>query len=1614
MPPRVVNGYLTNVDMKKMPLLLNIAIPLFALYFVSIPFSLTAQETNVGSGDWVLRVTLSSSACLTSEFSVSGGATYRINSDETLNIYNNGIINGFGDSWERESFSCPPCRSIRTDDDPVCESDPSDPRCFEIVCSTCSRYVCRSTTPLLTFNSAVNSCQSFSSGVFSFRFHPKVPGRPTVSPQCAGTESSILLTAPDVESFQWEVSKNIFSGWTLIPGKSGNLVTITYSELVASGFSPSDLSGNLFARVKDPSCNVRTSPPSFSFLLYKPSPQFTPQPFSPSCNSGVNSDNGKIEITISNGSVSGYKVTLLYGGSLQYQDNFLASEFPLLIDKQRLLNNGITFLSGIIPGNWQVNVQNNENVTLLGNCGITQSINVPVAPQITLAESSKENAKCFGENTGEFSVSVSNGTADFTYFINGSPTVKTADSPVRNPRFDHLIAGNYAAQVIDANGCSSDVVSIPILEPLVLMVSTSVANPPFDVLCKGKSTGAIDVDVTGGNGGYVYSWSATGSYSPYVIPPVQDISSVNAGIYSLIVTDAKGCQPGATPHQVTISEPLVDFTANASKVLQGGGFDMTCALNDGEISLALTNENLPLQSVTWLRNAVNFVPSNPLNVTDLGPGNYSVTVVDNHGCDAAASITLNPHPGITVITQATSSFNGFNTKCPASDEGAGQVLSVTNGFGTLSYAWFDGSIGPSVSDLIPGSYNVTVTDGNGCSDSKALVINAPPAIQPQLQVTSNYNGAHISCPSAGDGRMEAFPLNGFGSYRYSWAHDISLATKFADGLSQGLYKITVTDDYGCSIEEPLMINDPATMDLTLTKKTYNGSDMSCHNVPDGEIQLTVTNGASPYVYTWSNNETTQNIAALAPGDYDVIVTDANLCTQTKSATIINPASLNVIVEHTNNFNNFDISCYGLADGRTKAVPGGGTGPYTYTWSNGAATNVNNGLIAGNYAVDVLDANGCATNGTITLIEPTLFKLSGTIDNPVSCFGLMDGQVSLSSQGGVTPYEYSRDQIAWQLQPLFAGLDMGMKDFYGRDANGCLLSIQKNIPQPDVIGITFQNIIDARCNDPVGSAEAVATGGNAGYNYSWFDDVTNQPFNSGAVLQNAIAGIYRVEVKDAKSCVASELVAVSSIGGAVFAVDNITPVSCFGFTDGASSISAPTGIAPFSYLWTDGQTTPTAIGLSAGRTFITVTDGLGCKALKQVIVPTPDPLTSQYTKTLPLCVGDCNGEIISIPAGGTSPYSYNWTTLGKTTDRVNAICAGTYDLLITDANSCLLTEKVELKNPDDLKIVPQITKPICLGRCDGSIAVTGVGGSGPYSFEWESGPSLSVISTICPGDYKVTMKDANDCLATDQFTLPNGDPLPLDLGTKATLCVGQSKVVDAGIIWVQSAWTSDIGFTSTASSVTIREPGTYFFKGVNAIGCVGLDTFRLETSRDLLKAEFLVPAEAFVGDTLVAIDISWPLPERVEWNYPTSFKQLAATSPDILNVQPAEAGTFSVSMRSFLAECRDLREKTILVSAKDNTNTGGRLGYSDSDLIKEFALYPNPNEGRFQVRVALSEEKEIQLKVVQFPIGIMKSEFRSNTAKNFNVNFDLPDLSQGLYIVLLRVGKEERFLRFFKE
>jgi hypothetical protein len=215
-------------------------------------------------------------------------------------------------------------------------------------------------------------------------------------------------------------------------------------------------------------------------------------------------------------------------------------------------------------------------------------------------------------------------------------------------------------------------------------------------------------------------------------------------------------------------------------------------------------------------------------------------------------------------------------------------------------------------------------------------------------------------------------------------------------------------------------------------------------------------------------------------------------------------------------------------------------------------------------------------------------------------------------------------------------------------------------------------------------------------------------------------------------------------------------------------------------------------------------------------------------------------------------------------------------------------------------------------------------------------------------------------------------------------------------------------TSSAQNITIEEAGMYWLEVKNSSDCVTQDTFLLETSNELLNANLLLTSEALPRDTVVVIDISWPLPDQAVWTLPEQMKIIENTG-DIVYGQFENAGTYAVSLLASLGQCRDEITKHITILADSTSADEGRLG--SDPFVKEFYMYPVPNNGRFDVDVQLREESAIVLSVWDVLTGKQIFRMPDSGQKNYTKQFNLAPLTSGPYTLRLDYRKGTKYIRF---
>jgi len=359
---------------------------------------------------------------------------------------------------------------------------------------------------------------------------------------------------------------------------------------------------------------------------------------------------------------------------------------------------------------------------------------------------------------------------------------------------------------------------------------------------------------------------------------------------------------------------------------------------------------------------------------------------------------------------------------------------------------------------------VTVTDGNNCTATHtATVLN-------QGGLSGVLDDTDVVCYGQDDGIIDLTVSGGAAPFTYSWSN--SATTEDLSSLPPGTYTVTIIDSNTCQTTASAIITQPDSLDVT-----YDLTAPTCYDDTDGAIDLTVTGGTPDYNYVWSSGQTTQDLSGIGVGTYTITVTDANLCEKIVEVdfNILNAVTVNAV--SNTDFNGFDMSCNGGADGEARATVGGGTAPYTYLWSDGAAqtTQIATNLGAGTYTVTVTDTNNCEATASITLNEPpSSVAISGATPTHVLCKDETNGSIDLEVENGVAPYTYLWNTTT-TTQDL-SGLGIGTYTVTVSDDNSCTVTTSVTINEPlDSLRVDAGLDVDA-CAGNNTVLTALATGG----------------------------------------------------------------------------------------------------------------------------------------------------------------------------------------------------------------------------------------------------------------------------------------------------------------------------------------------------------------------------------------------------------------------------------------------------------------------------------------------------------------------------------------------------------
>jgi len=1155
-------------------------------------------------------------------------------------------------------------------------------------------------------------------------------------------------------------------------------------------------------------------------------------------------------------------------------------------------------------------------------------------------------------------------------------------------------------------------------------VSATIASQT-NVLCNGNSTGSFTINATGGTTPYTYN-RGTGPQASATF------TGLAAGTYNVTVTDANNC---TTVRPVTITQPTVALAATSSQT------NISCfGGTNGSFTISATGGT---GAYTYNRGTGSQASG---TFSGLAAGTYNVTVTDANGCTTVRPITLTqPAAALaaTISSQTNVSCNGgFNGGFTIAATGGTSPYTFNRGLGTQASGTF--------SALSAGTYNVTVTDANGCTTVRPVTLT-----QPTSGISTSVGSqTNVLCNGGTTGSFTINATGGTPSYTYNRGTGAQASATFT-GLAAGTYNVTVSDNGGCAVVQTVVITQPTALAATTSSQT----NISCFGGTNGSFTVGVTGGTASYTYNrGTGSQTSGTFSGLAAGTYNVTVTDANGCTTVRPVTITQPAS--ALAATTSSQTN--VSCNGGTNGSFTIAATGGTSAYTFNRGTGAQTSGTfSGLTAGTYNVTITDANGCTTTRGVTLTAPSALTTTIGSQTSLTCLNSNNGSFTITAAGGTAGYTFNRGTGA-QASGTFTGLAAGTYNVTVTDANGCTDIRPVTLTQP-ATGITTSigTQTNIACNGGnAGSFSINATGGTTPYSYNRGTGVQASNTFSGLT-----AGTYNVTVSDNGGCTAVQTVNISQPAILAGSTTTQTNVGCFGGNNGSFTVNATGGTAAYTYnRGTGAQTSGTFTGLAAGTYNVTITDANGCTAVQSVNINQPSTaLSATAAGQNPVsCFGGNNGNFTIAASAGTSPYTFNRGTGTQSTGVFNNVAAGIYTVTVTDANGCQATQAVTISQPAtglSTSISTQ-TNVACLGGNNGAVSLSAAGGVPSYIFNRGTGAQASgTFNSLAAGTYNITVSDANGCTAVQNVVISQPTTsFAVSVSTTSTTCAGSDGsaiAIGTGgntpytFVWSNAASGNaitnlnigNISVTATDNNGCAVSASGFVANGcatscnitvtgaVSNVACFGSCSGSIQTTMVGGTAPFNYAwsnsGNASALSALCAGSYSVTVTDNAGCTTTNNFavaqpaSAVSATATSLSGPTPTRASvtanggtapySFVWSNGETSANIIGLPEGDYTATVTDangctavsNITTIVITGVVENSLDGTFNVYPNPTNGEFNIEIRHNGSQDMHIRVVDV-LGRELQQFHIQT-NEITLPVSLTEQASGVYFVVLQTG-----------
>ncbi|MBI2968123.1 MAG: PKD domain-containing protein [Bacteroidetes bacterium] len=887
----------------------------------------------------------------------------------------------------------------------------------------------------------------------------------------------------------------------------------------------------------------------------------------------------------------------------------------------------------------------------------------------------------------EVNMDVSSGYA--SYYWDFDDSTSAAGSSWANHAYDS--AGIYYPTVTITNHCGIDTtltftvtVDANTQVPANLTLSSSVP-----MTCPGDQ---VRFDINGSNFA-LYVWTFGDGDTSITFSDEVFHTYDTAGVYSVSVTVFNGCGN----YQTFYSGIIVDGNAPVPP-----GLDIfipvTEACPGDEIQFIASNGSASY-SYIW-----NF-GDGTIDTSDAGnshiysdTGEFTISLTATNGCGNSYTTT-----GQISISDSIVPVMGNDSWGTPDDNQGGcpgdAILFYFWGTGQNLWDFGDGWTDVATEPLVvedgfvitiikhayadTGSYKVKLTLTNACgfstTDSFNLVVANNLLVSGDFLVEEPVNqGGYTTC--------QPIKFLAIGGETYSW--------NFGDGdtlttintttthiySTPGTYSVSVLITNGCGNSTTMTTLVTVYEVGSATVNVNLISPVTCNNGNNGSAEATVIGGEPPFNYLWSDNaaQTNSTATGLESGTYFVTVTDNFGCMGTGSYTMANPAPMAL------NDSVISSSC-GSGDGAIFiAVSSGGTPPFSYLWSTNDSTQLAEGLTSGVYYVLVTDSNGCSAFSEVAVNDSgaPVITVDGT--NIVSCYGGINGGISVTASGGISPFTYlwSNGSTLEDQTSLAAGTYL----LTVADAAGCNGIAVASVAQPAIISLSFSTV-GTGCGTSNGTATVLPGGGTGAFTYLWDNNTNDQTTQTATGLPY---GTFDITVTDANGCTSVGTASVDNTNAPAI-LSTITNVGCYGGSTGSIIQTVTGGTTPYTYSWNVGGATKNKNNIPAGTYICFISDASGCVSIRSYTVTQPAQLTATASSLTSATCGNSDGAVSATAAGGTSPYTYAWTG-GGTGGMVTGLVAGNYTVTVTDNKGCTKTSTSTINTV-------AVEQPICVVTVD---------------------------------------------------------------------------------------------------------------------------------------------------------------------------------------------------------------------------------------------------------------------------------------------------------------------------